>query len=765
MMLCRTTLGLSLTLLFSLPLFAAPQIQNSTLRGLLTGGTTRLTLTGSELGPAPQVHVDFPTEGIRVLPESNASRLTLEIDLPSEMQPGHGNLRVSTSEGVSDWLILGIDHLPEAPFADTLDTLPVALTGSLSGSQLLRTQFTGRRGQRVVVDVEAQRIGSKLRPLVSLVDERDTQLAYSAREITTGGDARLDLILPADGTYTIKLHDVSFQGAAPGHFRMKVGTFAYGDVPFPLAIQRHSDAATLELLIPSSDSGVAQESDEIPLDFRMPAVSKDSEFLSIVPLEVSGPFSGPRPTIWLSELPEHVEAAQPAADEPQALGAVPLAVSGRVLLSGERDRYLVEVTPGTKVRAEVFAQRLRSALDAVIEVRKPDGGVLASADDQPQTSDPAVEFDVPAGVTQVEVSVHALSQSAGEAFFYRLQVAPNNFADFALHVAATRLNIPADGSAVLEVTAQRRGYRGPIELQFPELPTGVSVSLHEIPAKVHRALVTFTATQDAQGVGIGRVVGKAVVGQRTVLRMAAVGDEAVSLGEPPRFTQLALGIVRQPKLTLAWDGSLASDALQLGRSTTLQVKVARGTMQNGPVRFSLVTSQRVPQKQGQPDLEKALRLEGDPVLAAGQSEATVSLKVPAELADTAWDVAVKGELLSEDQKTVLASATTPAQRLTLGSPLFLALTGESIVRLKGKISRAGGFSGPVTVAAKGLPEGAQAPEVTIAADQTDFTLEITLSAGLKPEQLQNVQLVARASRDGRAATSNEIGIKLETGAK
>ncbi|MEW4455299.1 hypothetical protein AB1L30_21700 [Bremerella sp. JC817] len=750
-----TLLGLALIACLPVSLLAAPRIDTVSLRGITIGETTRLTITGKQLGPEPQVHFDFPTTAIRVLPESTADRLEMEVDLPADTLAGHGHLRVASASGISAPVTLGIDRLPNGPFQETITSLPIAMTGNLAGAQLLTSTFQGKVGQRVVIEVEAQRIGSKLQPLVSIVDQRDTQLGYSSREVTAQGDARLVVDLPADGPYTIKLHDAQFRGAAPGYFRLKVGSFGFADLAFPLAIFKAEDANAVAAIGGLSDDPTITSSLAMPL----PAET----LMATLPVEFSGNFSGPRPSVLRSDVPEYHEVAD--RDPAASIGPAPLGISGILREPKERDAFLIDVTPGTKYRAEVFAQRLNSPVDAVLEIRKPDDGMLATSDDQNNTPDPATMFDVPAGVNQVKIVVHDVSYSGGDANVYRVLVTPANHADFTLTTSQPNLNVPAGGHAVLEVIAQRRGYGGPIELSFPNLPSGIEVALNEIPAKADRALVTFTASADATQSAVGPIVGKAVAGGRTIERLAAAGTSTATVGLAPLDTDLGIGVQRTPALTLAWQQPPAANALGLGQSTEVTVTATRGANQKGPVRFSLETSQVIPQDKGKPDMSKAIRIEGSPVLAADQSEMKLKIVVPEALKDIAWDVAVKGELLSDDQKQVRATASTGATRLTLGSPVFLALSGETIVRLKGNIARAGGFGEAVTVALEGLPGEAKAAPVEIAADKTEFVIEVTLPPGMKAEQLGNVRLIAKSKRNGAEVTSNEVGIRLDYGVK
>src|SRR5262249_30664150 len=98
--------------------------------------------------------------------------------------------------------------------------------------------FAGKQGQQLVVEVESQRLGSKLNPVVHVYDHRHAQLAWGRPLSSLAGDSRCSLTLPADGEYSVELHDDVFRGEEPGFFRLKIGDFRYADLAFPLGAQQ-----------------------------------------------------------------------------------------------------------------------------------------------------------------------------------------------------------------------------------------------------------------------------------------------------------------------------------------------------------------------------------------------------------------------------------------------------------------------------------------------------------------------------------------------
>ncbi len=59
-----------------------------------------------------------------------------------------------------------------------------------AAAQVLQAKLSGKKGQRLIIDVEAQRLGSGLKPVVRLYDARGTQIAWSPPRAVIGGDAR-----------------------------------------------------------------------------------------------------------------------------------------------------------------------------------------------------------------------------------------------------------------------------------------------------------------------------------------------------------------------------------------------------------------------------------------------------------------------------------------------------------------------------------------------------------------------------------------------
>jgi hypothetical protein len=146
--------------------------------------------------------------------------------------------------------------------------------------------------------------------------------------------------------------------------------------------------------------------------------------------------------------------------------------------------------------------------------------------------------------------------------------------------------------------------------------------------------------------------------------------------QPWLRSEVAVALTASPALGIAWVGTSAETTLKTGGKESLSVKLTRGEGANGPVRLSLITSQSMPRKKIKvnnqdkevDDVERALRLEGSPTIGADQTEASVPILVPKDLNRIPYDLAVRGELLGADGKSVVTTTVTPVLRVNVVLP-------------------------------------------------------------------------------------------------
>ena len=766
---------LSSTLLIALLLagvdnraFAVPQINLVFPRGLTIGQPVTLTIEGSELAENAQLVTSLPLQSPQLQPNPQANKVTLQFTVGENAVPGIYALRLATHSGVSNAVLVSVDHLNAQLWSEEITNLPIALLGDVNGGEVKRTHFNGQQGARIVVDVEARRLGANFKPVVRLLDGRGRQLAFAASQPWWGGDARLIATLPAAGKYTVELHDQLYRAAAPSAFKLKIGDLAVADRVHPAAVTMNQ---TAKLQFVGSTLPLATS-----FDFAANGLLPGN---SAVTWPVALRTSGPRPTVLISEHAELIENGKPG--EKQELSVAPVGVSGILSTPAEEDQYTIPVTPGQVLRVEVFAQRLGSPLDGVLNLRNEQGQQLAQADDSPGSADPLLpNFTVPAGVTKLVIAVSDLERRGGFDFNYRVEVRPTNQPDFSLSLATERIQIPAGGTQVLQVQATRMGYNGPIRLEFPGLPAEIQVSGSEIGEGANVGLIALTSSANSSAAGLASLVGRG----GEMIRVAQVPEFPGSITAPYLRTEIAWGISPALPIQIAW--SPLGDKLLQGQSLAGNVQITRLPNAPGNVRLKLVSTQAAIKKKIKQDnkdvevddLERLLHLEPEVQIAADKTEAAATIFVPGDLPKTNWDLSLAAELLSADGKTVAAIAYAPIRRFSVESSLVLELVGpnqaEGIAgtgttgKFTGKVIRTAGYTRPVVVTLQGLPMGYAAPVEEVAADKSEFELELRFPVGNKPGELKGLKLVAVADKNSAAAAKSntiDVSVNLKQGEK
>jgi hypothetical protein len=727
---------------------AEPAIRDVNIRGFEIGAPTTIIVDGDELGTTPKLLLPFAARQ-ELKPGATDKRATFEVVPDATTIPGIYQFRIVAEGGVSLPIVIGVDRLPQRSLAKTNEQLPVALHGSVAGPAVVETSFAGKAGQKIVAEVDAQRFGSKLRPVIHLSHTRGRQIAWSWGRPALFGDTRLEAVLPADGDYTISVHDAEYSPPGPGFFRLRVGQWSFVDHVYPLAVGI-SQPRPVEFVGGTVATGI-----EVPAQQQTGAI----------PVAWPGEalWSGPRPFVLVSPFAELVE--QRAAGAIQDLPAGAVGVSGKMAVPFEEDGYRIPVTAGTKLRLEVWAERYGSPVDTALVVRNDAGAILARAEDGTGSVDPVLEYTVPDKMTSVIVGVlDTLGQGHPDAV-YRLTIDPQTpetaAGSFRLTTPTPRVSLPIGGRWVIPVFAERRGLTGPIELTAAQLPAGATLESAAIPAGAEGTLLTVSRGDALSEPALFQWTGRAADGTPQPVTIPGHPLERVQpwlAGEIAFTSSNAIAADFQ----VDWRGLPSDAGLVPAGKLPLPIKLVRPAS-DSPVRFTLMTSQPPILVNGQPDPNRALRAERPVELAANVAEGEVTLLLPPELPASIYDVSVQAELLTADKQRVLATAFAPVRRLPVRMPLAVQLAGApritaeidpkvgATVKVVGQVERSEGLTGDVSLALTGLPAGARADAVNVKADATEFTVNLILPANLPAGEFKGLKLSASGPAPGQPA--------------
>lgn len=729
-----------------------PVIGSLSQAGVQIGQMTQLVVNGTDLAPDPAAVFPLPGVQFAVAEGSAPNRLVLNVTVPADTTPGIYPLWVKSQAGVSKSVALALDRLPQVAVGgsapDKPAALPAAFFGNLSGGQQHRVYFTGTKGQRVVADVELKRLGSAANPVLEIKSPAGTPLAIGWGQSSLKGDARVEIVLPSDGVYSIELHDLTFGGPGQSPFRLKVGDLKLVDAVLPSA------AVAGPMEVEPVGSGFALGT---KLAGVFASASESASGLLSLPME-SGVASGV-PSMPVSRGTEVVEAARSADGVLQIVDATfaqapvkPVAISGRAASKGERDRYLLNVTAGQRLKLTLQTDSLGSTLEGEIALfANPPTNPVAQTSDQPTIGDPMLEYAVPAGVSQVVVQVRDLFGRGDPRAFYRLVIEPAGQPTFSLMLNTPTANLPEDGSAVVEMQITRAGYAGPIKLSIVGDAT-VAVSPNEVAANMQgKALLRLVRVgQPAAGSApLLRIVGESVGVDPAIKQTAKLQSGVVA---PTFIDTMAVGTIRPSGLGIELQQLPA--VLFRGVSHPIPLVLKRQPQPNEeslPVKLSLDSTEPVRKRDpNNPAVGNFPLVAAAPqmVMPDQPEQATVKIVVPLESAEPVIDFVVKAEATPHAYSDrVLASAFSQPFRAEIKNAVApkvddatLAVVGEADHKITGLLQRTPGFTGPVEVTLTGLPAGYTVQPATVAGDQDKFEFIVKAPKVAADTPVPNVKL-------------------------
>lgn len=731
---------------------AAPQtpvISALSQPGIQIGQPTALTISGNELGPNPQLYVPLPNVQLQIA-TAEANRLVVNVTAANDVTPGLYPLWVTTSAGISRPAPLVFDRMQQVPAPTTGPeapvNLPAAFFGNLSGSAQPKVYVAGKKGQRLVADVELKRLGGQANPVIEIKSVQGTPLHIAWGHHSLRGDARAEVVLPKDGIYAVELHDLTYNAPGQNSYRLKIGDLKLIDSVFPAVLPAGQATVT-----PIGTGFTTQE--EWTAIVNPLAESR----FGVLTLPTAAAFDGRVPLARVGQSAEVLETP-PVDGQLQTIAArfadasaPAVGINGRLRVRGERDQYLLQVTPGQALRLTLQTASLSSPMDGEITLfQSPQGNVVAQSAEQPSLADVALDYTVPADQQQLVVGVRDLLNRGGDRFVYRLEISPGGRPAFDLTVNTPVLDVAEQGTAFAELQVARAGYNGPIALKVSGDP-GVTITPAQIGEGISGRIFIRLSRQarPTTAVPLVRILGESVGIQPAIMVAAKTASGAVS----PAFAEtLALGTPAARGLSI----ELATPPVVAFRGLTTEIPVtvkrqAEIETAHRPVRFALMTSE--PTRQRQPGNPAAgafpvAALVTNDLLGAGAEQSTVKLLVPLETVEPAIEMVLRAEAINHAySERVLGTEYSVPFRVQVQNAVApkvddptLTIASGTEHRLTGQLQRTSGFAGPVEVTVVGLPGDYQITPATVAGDQGAFAAVIKGPKVTQETPLANVRL-------------------------
>ncbi len=693
------------------------------------------------------------------------------VELPRETAVGLYAFRLRSPEGLSNALLFSVGAFPEVFEEESRQAVHQTMNDSVEGSQLLQIpatvngtlsgpdrdhyRFNGKRGQRLVMEVEARRAGSALDPVIRLLTAEKKQIAISNDAVGLGVDCRLDVALPESGRYYLMVHDARFSQQDQNFYRLKIGDFAYAEGLHPWGGQR-GETVPVRLV-----GGNLAGKRELMVDLSQVDPAADFTTVGVPGLPGSLPLR-----FAVGDLPETLE---PTGESVLRLQPSTIA-NGRISEPGEVDRYRLAVNPGEEWTIQLEAgRRGTSRLYGRLTAYDPEGRRLGSAgDDIPQTavfsavlrgvrtsSDPFLGVKVPEGVEELLITVEDLAERGGPLFGYRL-LARRLAADFEMTLKTPYVNVPAAGTAAVVVNVQRKGYLGKIQLTVPAAGDDLIVEGGLVPpsslvqaerARSATGMLTLTAKTGAPTrLEELSIWGEATLEDGTKLRRRARGPGLITQVQSSRGTGRPDPNNRdeQAPFEANWLGmelpAMVSKTplAKLVVEASSSIRLVQGMRIELPWKFETsVPGLRPPRRVVTNAFgSREVNLRVGNVGAEYLEEGTVTIGTTVGTPASRFNLVLSGPMdLNGTQMTVYSRALTV--EVVQGYKLSLPSEGISLApggggELAGRVERDPAFHQPVSIRPENFPLGVSCPPVEVPAGVEEFRVVCRADASASP---------------------------------
>lgn len=543
------------------------------------GATVEVTINGKNLDEAGALRFSdarivgkqktLPADDLH--PQPRPVENTFTVTIPADVESGVYEVRSRGYFGLSTarpFLVVpaesnelvkeGDISTPETAMELPLDT---GVIGTLPTGKFDHYRFEAKKGQRLLLEVRAERIDSQADVILAVIDAQGRELENSRHHF--GRDPFVDFTAPADGTYYATLTDSLYKGGRDYFYHLRLGDGPHVDFVFPPAGEpgKPRTFTFFGRNLPEGSPGGDWKLDGKPLEtvdrrIDVPAepgvpASFDSGIprQAMLPGFAAGVDNSNPVKIGFATAPVVLEQA--AAKEQDI--AVPAEVAGRFDEPGDYDSYRFAAKKGATYWVEAVSHRLGVTADPVLVVEKvvPDKDgketfqPVAENDDLPSfygrdqlddlnadSLDPALSFTPDEDATY---RVTLVNQSAGgsPAHVYRLAIREAQH-DFQL-ISGTELTktinndaypvaplLRQGGSMIFRIMAFRQdGFEGDITVTVNGLPEGVTAKPLVLSGDTRQGMLTLWANPETKPwTGAVEIVGTAKIGEKDVRRVA-----------------------------------------------------------------------------------------------------------------------------------------------------------------------------------------------------------------------------------------------------
>ncbi len=513
-MLAKSTFTLALCTLLSASALAQqvtlplPRLLTVMPMGGQAGTKVEVTITGENTEDVSELL--FSTPKITAQAVAGAEN-KFTVSIAADAPVGVYDARVMSRLGVSSVRAFSVNRLPEVTRTkanNSVETAMVLVVDSICNATMTKRAvdfyaFQGMKGKRVAVDCAAAGIDSRLTPVVILADAKGGDLKVNR----TGGV--IDFTPPADGTYLIKVSDLTYQGGERLFYRL-----ALQNGPAPRQPQTQTVSA---MSWPPAGLAATAKANETEPNNKPAEAQKIT-----LPCDIAGAFfpaadvdtfefAAKKGETWWVEV----------ASERLGLNTDPFVLVQQVKQTGLSDvAELYDIAPPMKVTSNGYSYD-----GPPYDAGSPDvNGKFEIKED---------------GTYRLQVRDLFGGTRSDANNVYRLlvrQAAPDfSLAAWAVHMTLRNgdraslskpMALRAGETRAFEVVVQRRdGFDGEIEIGMENLPPGVSAAGLKIAKGKPFGHLILTASGDAKrGFSLAKIIGRATINGAVVTHPVRVAS-------------------------------------------------------------------------------------------------------------------------------------------------------------------------------------------------------------------------------------------------
>ncbi len=397
-------------------------------------GISTFRVTSELVVPGVKLWTSFA--GVSEAVEVTNGTAQFEIKTTNSLPPGIAVARLFSERGVSSWLRMAVSSQKLAGIAVSNHTqstslkltTPMTLAGHCPPQQSAWFQFEARRGQTLIFDILAGRLGLHLDPFIRLVDEHGRELTGLDDSPGTGVDPVLEHRFARNGRYFLEVRDTS-HGGGPRH-------------RFLLTLSGHSRIPTA--LAGSVPAFAAEESP----GSKVFDASTNNDASTAISMEL------------------------------------PALIEGRFDRPGDRDYFRFSAAKDQRVVFQGTTRGIGSPCDLSLAVCNLNGRVIAESNATGADEGALTNRFSEAGTYLLRVQ--ELNQQGGSGSRYEIAAMPYR-AGFTLSCAVDKVETSSGETFELKITATRTEFNGPISIQLLGDAADLTLNDTTIPEKKSEA--------------------------------------------------------------------------------------------------------------------------------------------------------------------------------------------------------------------------------------------------------------------------------------